>query len=273
MRKDILKPWLITTVLICALACCVGLEYPVGIAGWLVAAVMAVKLPLSVSRESLRLKSIASEAYKLSAIALPACFTAAVGAEVGQWMTVVFAFSAFIPLLYIFLSISLVRISAAVKHTSRRLVLMTIGYFALLFVPSLAAASSYNCTFHSYFCYELDQFLAGIELGYYVLPITLALVVTFVIAPMLSKHGQWESMGWIAAIYGVFIALWLFFPRIPMENTDGRNPYVFRLLCGRQDFAETAEIWLVFTAFAVLLGWLSSFSCTVFRKLRQHQNA
>lgn len=269
MRNDILKPAQIIMVLICAVSCCIGLASPVGVAVWLACVVLAIAFPLSVPRDKFDLKNIVLAAGKLSVIGLPACFTTALGAEVGFSITVIFALSAFIPLLYILMTTSLIRISIVGKQPQHRLFLLAIGHFALLLIPSLLLASSYNCSSHDYFCYEKDQFLVGIDLGYYVLPITLALVVAFVIAPILSKHSQLASMGWVTAIYGVCIILWLFFPRLPMVQTDGRNPYYFRLVLGRHDYAEIASKWIILTAIAVVLGWLVSFACIVFRKMRK----
>lgn len=264
---------LIIPAILCAVACIGGAVYPEFlIAGLLVCAATAVLIPMTLSNETLNLIGIAAGAGKLAVLALPVCFIAALYAEVGAALTVIFTLSVFMLQLYILLTVAVIRLAVVGKQSPFQLALSIIGYFVALFVPSVLLINSYNSCTPSYFCYERDIYLAGFDLGYLILPCTLAAVVTFVIAPMLSKLSRSASMGWIAVIYGSFILLWLFFPRIPMAETDGRNPYYYKLIIGHNDFTERAVEWLMFAVMATITAWGVSFVCRAVRCLRNRDN-
>jgi len=261
-----------TTVILAIISvviCLIGtVSLPVIIAGLLACVVIAVWIPLTISKDNLSCKGIAAGMKKLSILGMPVCFVTALYADVGVALTIIFSLSTFMILLYISLTALIIRIPFVSEMRPYRLALSAIGYFAALFVPSVLLINSYNSCHPSYFCYERDQYLAGFDLGYIVLPFTLAVVVTFIIAPKLSKYGQLVSMGWTSIVYAAFCVLWLFSPRVPMAETDGQNPYYFKLVLGSESYAENAVKWLAFAAVATVLSWAVSLACCGIRKIR-----
>ncbi len=263
-----------TFAIICAAICLGGtVFFPIIVAGLVACIVMAVIIPLTIPRDNLNSKSIAAGMVKLAALGLPVCTVTALYADVGVALTIIFSLSTFMILLYISLTALIIRIPFVSEMRPYRLALSAIGYFAALFVPSVLLINSYNICHPSYFCYERDQYLAVFDLGYMVLPFTFAAVVTFVIASKLSKYGQLVSMWWTTVVYVVFTVLWLFSPRVPMAETDGQNPYYFKLVLGSESYAENAVKWLAFAAVATVFAWGVSLVCCCIRRLRSTASA
>ena len=256
--------------ILCIADCLGGLVFhPFVIAGLIICMAMAVLIPITISSDNFNIKSIMAGVGRLTVFGLPICLVAALYAEVGIALTVIFALSVFILPLYILLTVSIIRLAVIGKQSPSQLAVSVIGYFAALFVPSVLLINCYNCCTPSYFCYERDIYLMVFDLGYLILPYTLAAVVTFVIAPKLSS-GKLMSIGWSTLIYGAFIVLWLFFPRVPMAITDGRNPYYFNLILGKNDFTERAVKWLIFAIVATITAWGVSFVCCMVKRFRDN---